>query len=617
MQAAEASGNVSASSLPELTLVRHGRPEIIAPQPSTPLVRPANGHHTFHPTNPQTADMDLHAAAQARLACSSCTDDERPPSFVLRLASAAHRRARLFLRTLTGHPRGNAAERAVHWLVQYAHSFCLACQPQRPTNTKWPVHAPCCPGVAGQVVQALAEFGQLDAACGLAKTILSLQLAGGGFARANSRAPSVLYTAHAANGLLAVAEQEPAALASAVRAWAYLAARIEPCGRLVPESGSTAPDAWCEAARLTCAATFSAVADRLDQGKWAEACRRAVAWHARRIHLWSDSVPTLWRAAAAEALAELGDTELARQVLRLLPGHPSRNGIYPEIRGKRTTSLATQALIARTRFRLGELEAGARLLTWLTRQQQYSGGLPQAAMTSRAHAALPSDAWSTACFLRACRSQVAAHFAAHGHALPHSISPQDGRMQCVLEWGMALGHGARIAEVGCGAGRYLAQLRAAMPCARLVGIDPDASLLAKLPPEVEGRKGDLLRIPARSGEFDGVLAVESLEHCLLPEHAVRELCRVVRPGGSVLVIDKHAAHQPLSHHEPWERWFWPEELARWLTACGCEVSTRSVAHGGHSRPTGLFVAWKAIRHAVANRHAATSCRSMPLRAAGF
>lgn len=547
--------------------------------------------------------MDIHAAAQARLTSSSCTDDERPPSFLLRLASASHRRARLLLRTLMGHPRGNAAERAVHWLVQYANSFCLAWQPLRSSNTEWLVRTTCCPGVAGQVAQALAEFGQLDVACCLAKTILSLQLASGAFARPASRAPSLLYTAHAASSLLAVAEQVPAALASAERACAYLAARIEPCGRLVPETGSTAPDAWCEAARLTCVAALSAIADRLDQKKWADACHRALAWHARRIHLWSDSLPTFWRAAAAEALAELGDTELAQQVLRFLPWHPRRNGTYPEIRGKRTISLATQALIARTRFRLGELEAGARLLTWLARQQQNSGGLPQAPVTSRAHAAPPPDAWSTACFLRACQSQVAAHFAARGHALPQYISPQDGRMQCVLAWGMALGHGARIAEVGCGAGRYLAQLRSAIPDAWLVGIDPDTSLLAKLPSQVEKRKGDLLRIPAHSGEFDGVLAVESLEHCLLPQHAVHELCRVTKPGGSVLIIDKHAAYQPLSHHEPWERWFWPQELARWLNDCGCQVSTHPVAHGRHGRPTGLFVAWKAIRHAVATRAA--------------
>ena len=35
--------------------------------------------------------------------------------------------------------------------------------------------------------------------------------------------------------------------------------------------------------------------------------------------------------------------------------------------------------------------------------------------------------------------------------------------------------------------------------------------------------------------------MESLEHALLPEQAVAELCRVVRPGGSVLVIDKDRA----------------------------------------------------------------------------
>ena len=86
-------------------------------------------------------------------------------------------------------------------------------------------------------------------------------------------------------------------------------------------------------------------------------------------------------------------------------------------------------------------------------------------------------------------------------------------------------------------------------------------MLAGLPPDATACRGSLLQIPLPDGSFDGAFAVESLEHALLPERAVAELCRIVRPGGRVLVIDKHRARQPLSHHDPWERWFTPEELA--------------------------------------------------------
>lgn len=310
-----------------------------------------------------------------------------------------------------------------------------------------------------------------------------------------------------------------------------------------------------------------------------------------------------WTGAAAATLAELGEIELATNTLCHVPWPPRRNQTYPETAHSKRTLLATQALLALTRLALGELAAADRLLAWLAKQQLPAGALPGTVGRGMAGAARVADAWSTACYLRACRAQVAAHFARHGHLLPQDISPHDGRMQCVLAWARGLGPEARIAEVGCGPGRFLAQLRAAMPSARLVGIDPDARFIAQLPAEIEGRTGDLLRIPARPGEFDGVLAIESLEHCLLPEQAVQELCRVVRPGGHVLVIDKHAAHQPLSHHQPWERWFWPQELAAWFAALGCHVETHAIAHGRHARPTGLFIAWHATRAVAANRAA--------------
>jgi ubiquinone/menaquinone biosynthesis C-methylase UbiE len=105
----------------------------------------------------------------------------------------------------------------------------------------------------------------------------------------------------------------------------------------------------------------------------------------------------------------------------------------------------------------------------------------------------------------------------------------------------------------------------------------------------------LLRLPAADGEFDGAFAVESLEHSLLPQHAVRELCRVVRPGGRVLIIDKQRSKQPLSEHQPWEQWFAPNDIAAWLAEACDDVSVAEIPHGRHVRPTGLFLCWQGRR----------------------
>ena len=43
---------------------------------------------------------------------------------------------------------------------------------------------------------------------------------------------------------------------------------------------------------------------------------------------------------------------------------------------------------------------------------------------------------------------------------------------------------------------------------------------------------DITSIPVNDGEFDAILCTEVLEHVPNPNDAIKELCRVLRPGGS-------------------------------------------------------------------------------------
>jgi malonyl-CoA O-methyltransferase len=242
-------------------------------------------------------------------------------------------------------------------------------------------------------------------------------------------------------------------------------------------------------------------------------------------------------------------------------------------------------------------------MRYLVRHQGRSGGFRSCfGLGSRRHPHAEVT-WTAKLYLDAALLQVRAAFdavaatAPDASPVPDRIDSEDGRVQTVRCWVEHLGADARVADVGCGRGRYLNHLRRWCPSVELTGIDFSPAMLDALPQGVAPLCGSLLQIPAADGAFDSAFAVESLEHSLLPRRAVAELCRVVRPGGRVLIIDKHRAHQPRSHHEPWERWFTPRELTDWLTPHCHDVTVCTVPHSEGLAGADLFLAAEGTRSA--------------------
>src|SRR5919107_22458 len=96
--------------------------------------------------------------------------------------------------------------------------------------------------------------------------------------------------------------------------------------------------------------------------------------------------------------------------------------------------------------------------------------------------------------------------------------------------------GTRLLDAGCGAG--LLALLASLRGARVTALDASAALLdivrARVP-EADVREGDLEALPFADAAFDAVVAVNSVFYAADMAAAMRELARVVRPGGRVVV----------------------------------------------------------------------------------
>jgi ubiquinone/menaquinone biosynthesis C-methylase UbiE len=102
-------------------------------------------------------------------------------------------------------------------------------------------------------------------------------------------------------------------------------------------------------------------------------------------------------------------------------------------------------------------------------------------------------------------------------------------------------------------------------------------------------------LPFANDAFDAAYATESLEHAVNIEAAVAEMCRVVRPGGRIVIIDKNAEHWGRLETPAWEKWFKRGELEKLLRRHCREVSSDFISYWEDVPPDGLFLAWKAVR----------------------
>ena len=95
--------------------------------------------------------------------------------------------------------------------------------------------------------------------------------------------------------------------------------------------------------------------------------------------------------------------------------------------------------------------------------------------------------------------------------------------------------GARLLDVGCGTGHHLAWARGRGY--DVAGVDGSEAMLdeaRRLNPGVEFRRAEVDALPFAAGAFDSVLCIEVLRY--LPETGpcIREMARVLRPGGTCL-----------------------------------------------------------------------------------
>jgi SAM-dependent methyltransferase len=158
------------------------------------------------------------------------------------------------------------------------------------------------------------------------------------------------------------------------------------------------------------------------------------------------------------------------------------------------------------------------------------------------------------------------------------LQDQAGTLVELLHSDTEYPHGSHVLEAGCGVGAQTATLARRSPDARFTSIDVSAASIAEARrraeaaglANVEHRQADIFALPFEAGSFDHVFVCFVLEHLARPVEALAILKDLLKPGGTITVIEgDHGS-----------AYFHPDS-ADAHAAIGCQVELQRAA-GGNS-----------------------------------
>ncbi|SFM72176.1 class I SAM-dependent methyltransferase [Thermodesulforhabdus norvegica] len=140
---------------------------------------------------------------------------------------------------------------------------------------------------------------------------------------------------------------------------------------------------------------------------------------------------------------------------------------------------------------------------------------------------------------------------------------------------------------------------------RVIAVDRSGAMLAGMRRKLAGVSGvdylvgEVTELPISDESVDYAFANMCLHHIELPYRAIKEMARILRPGGKLIItdLDEHS-HDFLriEHHDAWLG-FKSEHMKEWLAEAGLrEVSVKSLGENCCAQPdcgcasVGIFIA---------------------------
>ncbi len=461
------------------------------------------------------------------------------------------------------------------------------------------------PEVTGYLVPSLIQWGENDLADQYVSYLLPAQDVTGGFRDPSGNQLCLFDTGQVVRGLLAHHDRSEAneteiAIKKSIQ---WVDSLISEDGTiLIPEVGiwgGVVP----EAISLYALEPMLRAARKFELNDCVQRIELAISKFLLQPEIIEHKTLNHFHAYVIEALVDLGKIELAEEAMKVVTQNIRRNGSLPAHPDSKWSCSTGQFQYAVIYFKLGQKKFGDQVMNYALRHQNFSGGwygTCERAWSIRAsfgriykpwetYFATSEIPWANKYFMDALHWRLILSFEEQSEFFSNKISSSDGRVRILLEE-IAKLRPNNLLDAGSGKGRYLEHIQSNFPEVKLFASDISTKVMAGINPQVKKIQGTLTKIPFPSNTFDFVVVIEALEHSVNVSGALLEVNRVLKPGGTALLIDKNAWFLGRLQLPPWEQWFFPRLLKAKLKRAGFVVQVVNGVPFENTKSR-MFTAW--------------------------
>lgn len=458
------------------------------------------------------------------------------------------------------------------------------------------------PEVTGYFIPTLIRWGYRSLAVSYAKWLCRIQREDGAWLDTDGKEPYVFDTAQILKGLIAVREIYPHVDGCIKKGCDWILNNMHESGRLsTPSTKAWGSKKMCsELIHLYCLSPLVQASTLFKAPHYKEAAHRILEYYKTYYYdeIMNFNLLSHFYAYVMEALLDMGETDMALTAMEKIAALQKENGAVPAYRDVDWICTPGLFQFSLVWFRLGDIERGNKAFRYACKLQNPSGGWYGSYLSEdnaeEQNNYIPNSevSWAVKYFLDALYYKNIAEFNSWSDTFLDEIDREDERYKIISRNLLAQDSKLKILDVGCGKGRYLKYLLEDAPQNEYYAVDLSKKVMQHITSEIIIKKqGSLTCINYPDNYFDVVYTCEALEHAIDIESALRELHRVTKPGGKIIIIDKNRDELGRMNICEWETWFNAEELKALMEKYCSDVQIIDKIKYNLKKEDKLFLAW--------------------------